>query len=162
MEWRPIKVQPTRCTGQIKVSRHGYIFTRSQIFPAYTKSDVNEFYFSKKKESCKQFSRKTGLSSIIHDFDEHNDGFLRAMERIEWPLKNLDNLGPMYIPISNEQLQFEQIEPFLELGLFSTLSFELQLLVLKFVDAKKRDELLAGISSERQLELLNAILTSKD
>lgn len=94
----------------------------------------------------------------LRDFENKNSDFVSALERVHWPIEDVAILGPMYIPISDEQIQFEQIEPFLKLGHFSTLPFELQLLVLKFVDAKERDKLLTEVSTERQAELLYAIL----
>lgn len=160
MEWREISVCPESRTGQIQVVKRMPILgitTSVRIVPAYTREDVWDFYHKKKMDALHKHLRSHFLENI-HGFDNKNSDFLSALERVHCPIEDVAILGPMYIPISDEQLQFEQIEPFLKLGHFKTLPFELQLTVLKFVDAKEKDKLLAEISSEKQAELLYAIL----
>lgn len=160
MEWRKIPVCPESKTGQIRFVKRMPVLgitTSVRIVPAYTYEDVWDFYHKKKFDALHQNPRNNFLESF-REFEHKNSEFVNALERVHWPIEDVAILGPMYIPISDEQLQFEQIEPFLKLGHFSTLPFELQLLVLRFVESEERDKLLTEVSSERQAELLYAIL----
>lgn len=161
MEWREISVCPESKTGQIRFVKRLPILgitTSVRIVPAYTWEDVWDFYHKKKKAALHHQLLRKHFLEYFREFDDKNSDFVSALERVHWPVEDVAILGPMYIPISDEQLQFEQIEPFLKLGHFSTLPFELQLLVLRFVDARERDKLLTEVSTERQAELLYAIL----
>lgn len=159
MEWRQISICPERKTGRIEVAERSYFLkrvTNVTVFPAYTAEDVLDFYH---KELFKAFSnRLCGL----RDFDLKNRNLLNAIERVRWPIEDPRILGKLWVPISDRQLEFEKLEPFIHLDMFETFILEQQLLVLEFVDSETKLRLLKEVPKERQTELLEATTRTAD
>lgn len=153
MEWRKINIKPESMTGTIikKSTTYFGIVRKSTVVRAYTYQDVMNFFHAELSRAFKQ--RLCSLS----DFRDKNNHFREAVDTIAWPVENIDCLGKLWVPISDEQLEFEALEPFLKLAYFETFTFEQQLLVLKFVKQEAKTELLNQVSKQRQLELLEAV-----
>lgn len=153
MEWRQIDIRPKSMTGTIikKSTTYFGIVRKSTVVRAYTYQDVSHAYFAEKSKAL-----KSHLCKFV-EFETKNSGLLEAMERIAWTVENIDCLGKLWVPISDEQLEFEALEPFLKLACFETFTFEQQLLVLKSVKQEAKTELLNQVSKQRQLELLEAV-----
>ena len=153
MEWRKINIKPESMTGTIikKSTTYFGIVRKSTVVRAYTYQDVMNFFLEENSKAFKQHL------CTMHDFRNKNADFLKSVDTIAWPVENIDCLGKLWVPISDEQLEFEALEPFLKLACFETFTFEQQLLVLKSVKQEAKTELLNQVSKQRQLELLEAV-----
>ncbi len=153
MEWRQISPRPASMTGTIIKKSFSFfrIVVKVTTVRAYTRQDVLDFYF---QENSKAFKQRLCTPSEFH---RKNEPFMEATRRIAWPVEDISCLGKLWVPISDEQLEFEALEPFLNLGYFDTYTFKQQLIVLNFVDRETKTKLLAEVSKQRQLELLEAV-----
>lgn len=153
MKWRKIYAHPESMTGTLVKEMKTFfgIITKNTVVRAYTRQDVMDFYFEESSKAFKQAHCDPG------EFHKMNKDFMEATQRIAWPVEDIRCLGKLWVPISDEQLEFEALEPFLKLGYFETYTFEQQLIVLKFVGQETKTKLLAEVSKQRQLKLLEAV-----
>lgn len=163
MEWREINVSPNSKSGKFYSRAHGHslilgipLYSEDDYDPAYEKSDVLNFFRDRKNKVV-----KSGICTE-EEFEKSNASFLRAVNEIDnWPILSCSCLGGMYIPISDAQLKYEKIKPFLDKGIFVQLDLETQLLVWDFVDESIRNKLLEQLTEEQKKILCTAIITQK-
>lgn len=158
MEWRQISICPDSRTGRIEIIKRSRFLkkvTDVTVIPAYTHRDVFDFYFQEKKKALKQGVPWGDFETMNKDFDE-------ARKRVLWPIEDPSILGKIWVPISDRQLEFEKLEPFIHLAMFETFTLEQQLLVLEFVDSETKVRLLREVPKARQIELLEATTRPTD